>query len=511
MSVPPAIRRLPEVLVNRIAAGEVIERPANVVKELVENALDAGARRIEIEVVDGGRERILVRDDGHGIERDDLPLALERHCTSKLASFEALADLDSLGFRGEALASIGSVADLKVTTRTAAARTAFEARIERGEVSIAPAAHPVGTTVVVEHLFADVPARLSFLKGAGIELAHIQSMVRQLAFAAPATAFRLVHGGRQLLSVPAGEAGAPARIAALFGGRFADVSLTVDADGPIRVRGRVAPSEAAHNQRDLQILAVNGRAVRDRHLHHAVRTAYGDDIAAGQFPAYALAVDLERSAVDVNVHPAKLEVRFAALRDVHDAVYAAVRGVLPDVASGSYPSHRSTAPATLRAPAGGGGWASARTSTLVAGEYHVQPSADRVTIQHVPAVIEREVARALAGNARPASRPLLVPVIVDAEASPESAAFEALGFELERQDGATTRITGIPRAVPPVDPDAFVALALGGPATAACVARAAACAWSGELTAVLERWLEDGRDGAFALDGPAIARLLSPS
>lgn len=203
MSARP-IRRLPDALINRIAAGEVIERPANVVKELVENALDAAARRIEIDVLAGGRERIVVRDDGRGICEGELPLALERHCTSKLEDFDALADLDSLGFRGEALASIAAVSELTLTTRTADARNGFQAQLVDGQAQITPAAHPPGTTVAVSALFARVPARRAFLKGPGIELAHIQAMVRQIAFATPHASFLLRHGGRQILSVAAG-------------------------------------------------------------------------------------------------------------------------------------------------------------------------------------------------------------------------------------------------------------------------------------------------------------------
>lgn len=506
MSARP-IRRLPDALINLIAAGEVIERPANVVKELVENALDAGARRIEIDVLAGGRERIVVRDDGRGIPEAELPLALERHCTSKLDGFDALADLDSLGFRGEALASIAAVSELTLTTRTADARNGFQARLVDGQAQVTPAAHPPGTTVAVSALFDRVPARRAFLKGPGIELAHIQTMVRQIAFATPDASFLLRHGGRQILSVPAGEDAPAARLSALFGSRFADEALAVRLDGEVQVTGWIAPPEAARNQRDLQVLAVNGRPVRDRHLHHAARTAFGDAVPAGQYPAYALSVQLPRRGVDVNVHPAKLEVRFAQLRDVHDAVYAGVHAALPrrqgerSAAGGSPQEIRPPRPA---------GRGRAAPDTLVDGEFAVRVFADGIAIQHVPQVIAREVSRALARETAPPSRPLLVPVRVDRDAPVRLADF-GFAFEVETGQSEQARMTAIPRVVPPVDAERFAALVADGEATPAAIGAAAAAAWSGELTAVLEHWLATGDAGGITLDGSAIRGLLSRS
>lgn len=328
MRTPSPIRRLPTELINQIAAGEVIERPANAVKELVENAIDAGADQISVNLGDGGRAWIEVRDNGHGIAEADLPLAFERHCTSKIASIDALFSLDSLGFRGEALASLAAVSTLTVTTRTAAARSGLAARFINGRVVTEPTAHPPGTTIRVTDLFAELPARRQFLKAASAELVAIESLFRQVAFATPHVRFELHHNGRCLKVIPAAGRLDRARLGALFGARFVAQGRTLEATGTVRIEGLFSPPEAARNRADLQVLAVNGRAVRDRQLQHAIRAAYAESLPPGLHPAYAIAIALTPADLDVNVHPAKLEVRFADIRDVHDQLFAAVRGAL---------------------------------------------------------------------------------------------------------------------------------------------------------------------------------------
>lgn len=328
MRTPSPIQRLPTQLINQIAAGEVIERPANAVKELVENAIDAGADQISVNLGDGGRAWIEVRDNGHGIAEADLPLAFERHCTSKIASIDALFSLDSLGFRGEALASLAAVSTLTVTTRTAAARSGLAARFVNGRVVTEPTAHPPGTTIRVTDLFAELPARRQFLKAASAELVAIESLFRQVAFATPHVRFELHHNGRCLKVIPAAGRLDRARLGALFGARFVAQARTLEATGAVRIEGLFSPPEAARNRADLQVLAVNGRAVRDRQLQHAIRAAYAESLPPGLHPAYAIAIALTPADLDVNVHPAKLEVRFADIRDVHDQLFAAVKGAL---------------------------------------------------------------------------------------------------------------------------------------------------------------------------------------
>lgn len=343
--IPRPIRRLTDTLVNQIAAGEVIERPANAVKELVENAIDAGATQIVVSLDEAGRDRIEVRDNGHGIDENDLPLAFERHCTSKLERFEDLLALQSLGFRGEALASLAAVADLTLTTRTAAARAATMARLVGDELRLEPAAHPTGTTVRVTDLFGRVPARRAFMKPASAELVQVELLFRQIAFATPAVRFELHNNGRRLRVIPAGDALGRQRLSALFGSRFAAAALPVAGRGDIRIEGLVSAPDAARNRADLQVLVVNGRPIRDRQLHHAVRAVFADTLPAGLHPAYALSIAIAPETLDVNVHPAKLEVRFAHLREVHDQLYAALAealGATLGKASGQAGSHAVT-------------------------------------------------------------------------------------------------------------------------------------------------------------------------
>ena len=325
------IRLLSTTLIDQIAAGEVIERPASVVKELVENALDAGATRVEIDIERGGLGLIRIRDDGQGIPAAELPLAVQRHATSKIAALEDLEAVASLGFRGEALPSIGSVARLRLVSLAAGADSAAELRVEAGVATAPqPAAHPHGTTVEVRDLFHNVPARRKFVRTEATEFGQIARTVERLALAAPEVGFRLRHNGRQVLDLPAASA-APARdarIARILGAEFLERSMRLEQSGALQLRGWLGLPTAARASADGQYWFVNGRAVRDRLLANAARLGYRDVLYHGRHPAYVLELRLDPRLVDVNAHPAKLEVRFRDSRAVHDYVFRAIERAL---------------------------------------------------------------------------------------------------------------------------------------------------------------------------------------
>lgn len=334
------IRQLPPHLVNQIAAGEVVERPASVVKELVENALDAGARAIRIELEAGGTKLIRVRDDGSGIPADELALALARHATSKISSLDDLQAIASLGFRGEALPSIASVARLSLASRATGADTAWQVEASDGTLrDPAPCAHPPGTTVEVRDLFYNTPGRRRFLKSERTEYEHIDRWIRRLALARPDVAFTVVHNARNVLSVPAAhdEPGRVARIARLCGEAFAGhlVYLSREATG-MALSGWLALPAFNRSQPDLQHWFVNGRSITDRTLAHAVRHAYRDVLFHGRHPAYVLHLAIDPAAVDANAHPAKHEVRFRDARSVHDMVAHAIEHALADTRPGGH-------------------------------------------------------------------------------------------------------------------------------------------------------------------------------
>ncbi len=330
------IRILDAATVDRIAAGEVIERPANVVKELVENALDAGARRIDIVLEEGGRRRILVEDDGGGMARDELALAIERHATSKLRNAEDLARIATLGFRGEALASIGSVSRMTLTSRAAGADAAWTVRLEGGRrEGPAPAALAKGTRIEVRDLFYATPARLKFLKSERSETAQAVDVVKRLAMAHPAVAFTLGDGRRTLFHAPAfpgDEISARAeRMAAVLGRAFLENAVGIDAarDG-VRLSGYAGLPTYSRGNAQQQYLFVNGRPVKDRLLAGAVRGAYTDFLARDRHPVLALFLDIPPGDVDVNVHPAKAEVRFRDPGLVRGLIVAGLRHALAE-------------------------------------------------------------------------------------------------------------------------------------------------------------------------------------
>ena len=327
------IRRLPEGTVNRIAAGEVIERPASVVKELVENAIDAGAGRIEIEIAAGGRELISVGDDGCGMDQAELALAIERHATSKLPDDDLLR-IEHLGFRGEALPAIGAVSRLALTSRAAGAEHAWSLAVTAGEVRAPmPAAQARGTRVEVRDLFFATPARLKFLKGERTESANITDAVKRLAMAHPAIAFSLTHAGRVTLRYEAemGADAALARLRAVMGRQFAENAIAIDAqrDG-VTLTGFAGLPTLNRGSAQAQYLFVNGRPVRDRMLAGAVRGAYQDLLARDRHPMLALTLTAPPDAVDVNVHPAKAEVRFRDAGSVRGLIVGGLRHALAE-------------------------------------------------------------------------------------------------------------------------------------------------------------------------------------
>jgi DNA mismatch repair protein MutL len=309
------IRMLPETLVNRIAAGEVVERPASAVKELVENSLDAGARRIEVIVRDGGQSLISVADDGAGMMPKEMELAVQRHATSKLPGNDLTA-IATLGFRGEALPSIGAVSRMRIVSRSADADSAFSLTIEGGRVSESrPDAHPQGTRIEVRDLFYATPARLKFLKSPRAEQGHVLDCLRQLAMAHPEVSFSLSDGSRSLLDLASAQgelfAARLDRLSSIMGRDFADNALPVDSiREDIQLTGHIGLPTLNRGNSQFQYLFVNGRPVRDKLLFGAVRGAYRDFLASDRHPLLALYLTVPTAAVDVNVHPAKSEVRF---------------------------------------------------------------------------------------------------------------------------------------------------------------------------------------------------------
>ena len=367
------IRELPDELISQIAAGEVVERPASVVRELLDNALDAGATQITLRLLAGGVRLISVEDDGAGIPREELPVALKRHATSKIANLQELESVGTMGFRGEALAAINSIAEVALLSRAGGQASAFLLDGRTGELK--PAARAIGTTVEVKELFFSVPARRKFLKTDATELAHCIEAARRHALARPDVGFSIWHEGKlieQWRSHP-GEAGLAQRLADVLGEDFLEQSVAVDHRvGPVRVTGRAGLPDAARSRPDQQFAYVNGRFVRDKVITHAARSAYEDVLHGQRQPVYALYIGIDPTRVDVNVHPTKIEVRFRDSREVHQAVRHAVENALAApralaaaqaasaAEAGLTPSEPDTPPAL---PFAGGAWPAASAGT----------------------------------------------------------------------------------------------------------------------------------------------------
>ena len=490
------IRPLTDALINQIAAGEVVERPVSIVKELVENSLDAGATQVRIEVEEGGIRRLLVRDNGRGIPRDELPLALQRHCTSKLRDADQLTRLGTLGFRGEALAAIAAVGDLTLSSRRDGAETAWQLTNDEASAPV-PVAHPRGTSVEVRQLFGRVPARRRFLRQAQTEWLHVLSLVRRMAFCNPLVDFRLLNDGQQALHAPASldQPSLERRLRALFGAEFVAAARWVElAAGQLRVCGYVAEASAARSQPDLQVFAVNGRVVRDRQLSHAVRLGFEDRLPAGRYPCFALQVDLPMSEVDVNVHPGKWEVRFRDLRAVHDLIYSSIKQSVTEISSGRFYTLRDApqrpwtalAPAqplelqralyapetaakqptnlpltSITKPVAGPstGGAPVRWLGLMVGRFGLLKDESSLRVVDIRGLAREVLSQRLAA-ARPwAVKPVLFPVRIECPDQPTAEALtralEGLGLEIEALAPDTLALSALPVQAPDCDPAAL--------------------------------------------------------
>ncbi|MDT0634069.1 DNA mismatch repair endonuclease MutL [Spectribacter hydrogenoxidans] len=512
-----SIRVLPPQLISQIAAGEVVERPASVVKELLENSLDAGAGHIRVDLECGGLRLIRIRDDGRGMGREELPLALARHATSKIASLDELERVASLGFRGEALPSIASVSDLILTSRPHDADEAFSA-VGVGDDDpppVRPASHPPGTTVEVRDLFARVPARRKFLRTEATEFRHAHQVVRRIAASRFDVAFTLRHNGKTVLELAPATAAAERedRVARLFGQDFLAhaVALSETAAG-MQLTGWIATPGFSRSRADLQYSYVNQRLIQDRLFNHAVRASYQDVLHNQRFPAYLLYLSMDPAGVDVNAHPAKAEVRFRASRQVHDFVHQSLKQALR--AQGGHdqahhvplPTSFDPAPAP-RHEAGTAGSSPIRQRGLGLGEaaatyafqqpastpatavaaappdeapatprlgyalaqlrgiYILAENAQGLVLVDMHAGHERvlyERLKTALGEGRLISQPLLVPEVVDvgeaaADVAEQAATqLAALGVELDRQDPNRVTVRALPTLLGEVDAAALV-------------------------------------------------------
>lgn len=370
----PSIRPLPDLLINQIAAGEVVDRPAAALKELLENSLDAGARSIQIELVGGGAKQLRVIDDGAGIARDDLSLALARHATSKIATLEDLESVSSLGFRGEALASIAAVSHLSLVSRKPDERHAWRIEANGGELgSVEPATGAGGTGVDVRDLYFNTPARRKFLRTEATELGHCDEVFKRIALSRPDVALTLQHNARAQYRLP--QQSFPDRARALLGEEFEAACLPLDErSAGLRLHGLVASPTFNRSARDYQYFFVNGRCVRDRLVSHAVREAYRDVLHEDRHPAFVLFLELDPRQVDVNVHPTKSEVRFREPRGVHQFLFHAISKALAHARAGA------AAPTTMAfAAAASQSWGAADTASRAAGSRFV-PRQERMPL-----------------------------------------------------------------------------------------------------------------------------------
>ena len=506
----PRIRSLPERLANQIAAGEVVERPASVLKELLENSLDAGANRIHVDIEQGGGRLIRVRDDGVGIHREDLALALDRHATSKIASLEDLENVASLGFRGEALPSIASVSRLELSSCPADAQTGWTltAEARAAQTAALPSPHPRGTTVSVRDLFYNTPARRKFLRTERTEYRHLEDVLKRAALSRFACAFSLRHNGRDCYSLPAAtnDAEQGRRVAKLCGAAFMEHALLLSIEASdLQLSGWIGGPGYSRAISDLQYFFVNGRMVRDNLLRHAVRHAHQQThqgrIESGRQPAYVLYLNISPSRVDVNVHPSKHEVRFHDARSVHDfivrslrhalstetelvdqhsgeAVFSAFSSPEPGPGSGSRPNsgrgglrEHAVAYDALRARGMGSSDAGAHDRPLGEALQHIDRRYIVARNDHGLVVVDaRRALRHVAGkelaaaldNDFVASRPLLVPVAVEIDEAKadllesRGAFLDKFGFDLRRVAPESVSCRGIPAALATVLPGQLV-------------------------------------------------------
>lgn len=496
------IQQLPPQLVNQIAAGEVVERPASVVKELLENSLDAGASRIELDIEKGGLKLCRIRDNGTGIPENEIELALARHATSKIACLDDLEHIGSLGFRGEALPSIASVSRMRLVSSAGENGAGWSLETDGGDtLASAPAPHPQGTSVEVRDLFYNTPARRRFLKTERTEFGHIQRVAEAIALSRFSTALRLMHNDRIVLDLPVARSRAEQedRVARICGQAFMEHALYVERDvGDMRLTGWLARPTFSRSQSDLQYLFLNGRFVRDRLITHAVRAGYRDVLFHGRHPAFVLYLDMDPARVDVNAHPAKREVRFRDSRAVHDFIRHAVEAALADTrAGGSMAESRTSdsAPASFDHTRSVGSQAglplrlspitvqdvAANYTELVAsddqtpplgyaiahlhGTYILAQNRDGLIIVDAHAAHERVTYERLKASARSTgiqSQPLLIPhpfavTVKEADlAEAHAAEFEALGISVGRSGPDELTVYALPSLLGNADPEALV-------------------------------------------------------
>ena len=413
------IRLLPPELINQIAAGEVIERASSVVKELVENSLDAGATRIEVDIEAGGARLIRVRDDGGGINVDELTLAVASHATSKIGSFDDLEHVASMGFRGEALASVSSVSRFALTSRVRGQDAAFRIDVDGGKLQAArPAQHPTGTSVEVRDLFYNVPARRKFMRAERTEFAHIDDLLKSLALARDSVEFRLSHNGKpvRIWKAARDEQASLQRVAEVLGEEFPSQSLRIDHSAAgMHLSGWVGLPTASRAQADSQYFYVNGRLVRDRIVAHAVRQAYADVLFHGRHAVFVLYLELDPAGVDVNVHPAKHEVRFREQRLVHDFLYRSLHEALAQTRAGM-----NALPTTEPMPVSTGSYAAAPAASAWPSQF----SQNRLNlgVRDAPlaadAALLGEPASARSNAAMPMPMPMSMPATEEGEAPP---------------------------------------------------------------------------------------------
>jgi DNA mismatch repair protein MutL len=354
MSQVASIGVLPPLVANQIAAGEVIERPASVIKELIENSLDAGASEINITIENGGLQLLRVQDNGHGIRGEELALALQRHATSKIHNIQDLSDIHTLGFRGEALASMAAVSRLNLKSRFFEAETGYELDINGvHQTDIKPCSHPIGTTIEVRDLFFNTPARRKFLKTPKTEFSHIQEVVKRLALSRFGVRWTLQTDKESVFQLRAAEEeqGYVERLQILFGREFAEKALKIDINlNKLRLGGWIGHPTFSRSQADLQYLFVNGRFVRDKTINHAVKQAYSDVLYGGRYPAFVLYFDLDSELVDINVHPAKHEVRFAQSSGIFEFIYHSVSDTIKEKTSPQHPQNLQKIPQKVEIP-----------------------------------------------------------------------------------------------------------------------------------------------------------------
>jgi DNA mismatch repair protein MutL len=512
-----SIRTLPPQLINQIAAGEVVERPASVLKELLENSLDAGARRIEIDAEGGGLRLCRVRDDGCGIPADQVDLALSRHATSKIETLEDLDHVATLGFRGEALPSIASVSRLTLTSRSADAETGWRVAVEGGSPDEGqPAAHPAGTSIEVRDLFYNTPARRKFMRTEKTEFGHLERLARRVALSRFDVAFRLVHNQRPVfdLQPAADQAARDRRVQEICGRTFVEQSMTIDhSASDMRLWGWLGMPTFSRAQADMQYFYLNGRMIRDKVVSHAIRAAYADVLYHGRQPAYVLYLEMDPAAVDVNAHPTKHEVRFRDSRNVHGFIYSAVEravaqtrpgdeGAAPVAVSGApgfvsppgSPGMSGTAAPALQRPIGfgvsepgalaafrelasGGGlpeadsdedagdWPLGTALAQLHGVYILAQNREGLVLVDMHAAHERIVYEGLKeslGDGAVRSQPILVPPTLNVStaeadlAEAQADELEKLGFEIRRTGPDTLSIRQAPALLADGDVEALV-------------------------------------------------------